>query len=69
MARAAACYVWAPASSLLVGPEIQPPMPGEKRLGAAVFELNGATFEAKVAEAPGLLPHWIDEVYPRPSPV
>ena len=44
-------------------------MPGEKRLGAAVFELNGATFEAKVAEAPGLLPHWIDEVYPRPSPV
>jgi 3',5'-cyclic AMP phosphodiesterase CpdA len=64
-------YVWAPASSFLVGPAIQPPMPGEKRLGAVLYELNGTALEVKVVETPGLAPHWIDdvidEVYPRPS--
>jgi len=63
-------YVWAPASSFLVGPAIQPAMPGEKRLGAVRFELNGAALEVKIAEVPGLVSHWIDdvihEVYPRP---
>jgi 3',5'-cyclic AMP phosphodiesterase CpdA len=64
-------YVWAPASSFLVGPQIQPPMPGEKRLGAVLYELDGVRLEAEIAEVPGLTPHWIDhvigEVYPRPS--
>jgi hypothetical protein len=63
-------YVWAPASSFLVGPAIQPAMPGEKRLGVVRFELNGAALEVKIAEVPGLASHWIDdvihEVYPRP---
>jgi 3',5'-cyclic AMP phosphodiesterase CpdA len=64
-------YVWAPASSFLVGPQIQPQMPGEKRLGAVVYELDGATLETDIIDVPGLSPHWIDavigEVYPRPS--
>jgi 3',5'-cyclic AMP phosphodiesterase CpdA len=62
-------YVWAPASSFLVGPQIQPPMPGEKRLGAVLYELHDTVLEARIAEVPGLSPHWIDdvidEVYPR----
>jgi hypothetical protein len=63
-------YLWAPASSFLVGPEIQPAMPGEKRLGAARYELDGAQLEAQIIDVPGLATHWIDdvmeEVYPRP---
>jgi 3',5'-cyclic AMP phosphodiesterase CpdA len=63
-------YVWAPASSFLVGPEIQPPMPGEKRLGAVLYEVHGAALEASIVDVPGLAPYWIDavinEVYPRP---
>jgi 3',5'-cyclic AMP phosphodiesterase CpdA len=63
-------YVWAPASSFLVGPEIQPEMPGEKRLGAVLYELDGAALGAEIIDVPGLSPYWIDdvieEVYPRP---
>jgi 3',5'-cyclic AMP phosphodiesterase CpdA len=63
-------YVWAPASSFLVGPEIQPPMPGEKRLGAVLYELDGSAIEPRIIDVPGLVPYWIDdvidEVYPRP---
>lgn len=63
-------YLWAPASSFLVGPEIQPAMPGEKRLGAVRYELDGAQLEAEIIDVPGLAAHWIDdvmdEVYPRP---
>jgi 3',5'-cyclic AMP phosphodiesterase CpdA len=65
------CYVWAPASSFLVGPEIQPPMPGEKRLGAVLYEAHGAALEASITDVPGLAAYWIDdvidEVYPRPG--
>ena len=61
-------YIWAPASSFLVG-EMAPPMPGEKRLGAVVYKINGGALEAKIVEVPGLSQHWIDdvveEVYPR----
>jgi 3',5'-cyclic AMP phosphodiesterase CpdA len=64
-------YVWAPASSFLVGPEIQPPMPGEKRLGAVLYEAAGTGLEPRIVDVPGLAPYWIDdvieEVYPRPS--
>jgi 3',5'-cyclic AMP phosphodiesterase CpdA len=63
-------YVWAPASSFLVGPKIQPPMPGEKRLGAVLYELDGAALEPSIIDVPGLAPYWLDdvleEVYPRP---
>jgi 3',5'-cyclic AMP phosphodiesterase CpdA len=63
-------YLWAPASSFLVG-AMQPPMPGEKRLGAVVYDLHGARLTAEIADVPGLAEHWLDdviaEVYPRPS--
>jgi hypothetical protein len=64
-------YIWSPASSFLVGTPTQPDMPGEKRLGAVVYELGDRTFTAKIAEVPGLRQHWLDgvihEVYPRPA--
>ena len=63
-------YVWSPASSFLVGAQIQPDMPGEKRLGAVLYDLRNPTFTAVVTEVPGLTQHWIEkvmhEVYPRP---
>jgi 3',5'-cyclic AMP phosphodiesterase CpdA len=62
-------YVWAPASSFLVGPEIQPPMAGRKQLGAVEYELDGAALKAEIVHVQGLSEHWIDdvidEVYPR----
>jgi 3',5'-cyclic AMP phosphodiesterase CpdA len=65
-------YLWAPASSFLVGPEIEPAMLGEKRLGAVRYELDGAALKAEIIDVPGLARHWIDdvinEVYPRPAP-
>ena len=61
-------YIWAPATAFLVG-EMAPPMPGENRLGAVVYEIDRGTIEAKIIGVPGLSPHWIDdvaeEVYPR----
>ena len=61
-------YIWAPATAFLVG-EMAPPMPGEKRLGAVVFEIDSGAIAAKIVEVPGLSTHWIDdvaeEVYPR----
>ena len=63
-------YIWSPASSFLVGGN-QPQMPGEKRLGAVIYDFHNSTFTAKIAEVPGLHQHWLDdvihEVYPRPS--
>ena len=60
-------YVWAPASSFLVG-EMAPPMPGKKQLGAVLYAVEGGALEADIVEVPGLLTHWIDdvadEVYP-----
>jgi 3',5'-cyclic AMP phosphodiesterase CpdA len=71
MTHQGACYVWAPASSFLVGSEIQPEMPGEKLLGAVLYELEGAALDVAIIELPGLSRYWIDdvihEVYPRPS--
>jgi len=50
-------YIWSPASSFLIGAP-QPEMPGEKRLGAVVYELDNATLTARIAEVPGLTQHW-----------
>jgi alkaline phosphatase D len=63
-------YIWAPASAFLVGPRMKaPPMPGENRLGAVVYEIHRGTLDAEIVAVPGLSPHWIDdvadEVYPR----
>jgi hypothetical protein len=55
-------------NSALVG-AMAPPMAGENRLGAVVYEIDAGEIEAKIIEVPGLSPHWIDdvveEVYPR----
>jgi 3',5'-cyclic AMP phosphodiesterase CpdA len=63
-------YIWAPASSFLVG-DMAPPMPGEKRLGAVAYEIAGGALEARIVRVSGLVQHWIDdvveEVYPRSS--
>lgn len=63
-------YIWAPSSAFLVGPGMQPPMPGARRLGAVVYEIHGSTIGAQIVAVPYLTPHWIDhvaeEVYPAP---
>jgi 3',5'-cyclic AMP phosphodiesterase CpdA len=61
-------YIWAPSSAFLVGP-MAPPMPGENRLGAVVYHIDGGVLAARIVAVPGLFTHWIDdvveEVYPR----
>jgi 3',5'-cyclic AMP phosphodiesterase CpdA len=61
-------YVWGPSSAFLCGPGVQPTMPGEKRLGAVLYELDGTELRAEIAAVPGLTEHWIDrvlgEIYP-----
>jgi 3',5'-cyclic AMP phosphodiesterase CpdA len=63
-------YIWSPASSFLVGAPIQPELPGDKRLGAVLYEFGNPSFTAEIAAVPGLTQHWLDdviqEVYPRP---
>ena len=65
-------YIWAPSTAFLVGPTMKaPPMPGENRLGAVVYNIDSEMIEAEIIAVPGLTPHWIDdvaeEVYPRPD--
>ena len=55
-------YIWGPSSGFLVGPRNQPELPGEKWLGAVVYELDGANVNVAYAEVPGLTGFWIDEV-------
>ena len=61
-------YVWCASSGFLVGPDNQPDMPGEKRLGAAVYEFTTLGVTVARADIPGLSTLWIDdvlhEVYP-----
>ena len=44
-------------------------MPGDKKLGAVLYDFADAAFTAEVTELPALTRHWlddiIDEVYPR----
>ena len=63
-------YIWAPSSAFLLGPKANaPPMPGENRLGAVIYEIYGGALKADIVPIPGLSPHLIDdvaeEVYPR----
>ena len=61
-------YLWGPSAGFLGGPQIIPPMPGEKRLGAVRYEFDGSTVRAAIVSVPGLTEYWIDdvadEVYP-----
>ncbi len=65
-------YIWCGSSGFLVGPELQPELEGEKRLGAVVYEFDGSDVTIARADVPDLTPLWIDdvlqEVYPpRPA--
>lgn len=62
-------YIWGPSEGFLVGPKEQPiELPGEKWLGAAVYELDGTELSVRHAAIPGLVELWIDdmvhEIYP-----
>jgi alkaline phosphatase D len=61
-------YVWSASSGFLVGPDNQPDMPGEKRLGATVFDFHGSEVDVAHHDVAGLSSFWIDdvihEVYP-----
>lgn len=61
-------YVWCGSSGFLVGPDNQPEMAGEKRLGAVTYEFEGSNVTVKRADVPDLTTLWIDdvlhEVYP-----
>jgi len=68
-ARVGACrYVWCASSAFLVGPDNQPDLPGEKRLGAVVYDFDGDDVTVTHHDVPGLSTFWIDdvlhEVYP-----
>ena len=55
-------YIWAPSSGFLVGPDNQPDLPGEKWLGAVVYEYDGSEVDVRFAGVPGLCSYWIDDV-------
>jgi len=56
-------YIWGPSCGFLVGPKEQPiELPGEKWLGAAVYELDGSNATVRHAPIPGLTELWIDDV-------
>jgi 3',5'-cyclic AMP phosphodiesterase CpdA len=61
-------YIWGGSSSFVVGPAHQEPMPGEARLGAVVFNIQGPDIAVTHADIPGLKTFCIDdvihEVYP-----
>lgn len=61
-------YIWSGSAGFVVGPSQQPPMPGEKRLGAVVYEFDGSDVRVERVDVPGLQVFWIDdvlhEVYP-----
>jgi 3',5'-cyclic AMP phosphodiesterase CpdA len=65
-------YVWCGSSGFLVGPDNQPDMPGEKRLGAVVYDFRDSDVSIVPADIPGLTTLWIDdvlhEVYPPRHP-
>ena len=56
-------YIWGPSCGFLVGPKEQPiELPGEKWLGAAVYEVDGSEVTVRHAPIPGLTELWIDDV-------
>jgi 3',5'-cyclic AMP phosphodiesterase CpdA len=55
-------YIWCPSSGFLVGPENQPDMPGEKWLGAVVYDFDDSDVSVRFADVSGLAKLWIDDV-------
>jgi len=64
-------YIWCPATSFVVGPRMQPDMPGEKYLGAVTYDFDGNSVSTSVVPLRQLRTHRIDdvvhEVYPKPA--
>jgi 3',5'-cyclic AMP phosphodiesterase CpdA len=61
-------FIWGASSGFVVGPENQPPMPGEARLGAVTYDFDRQDVAITRFDVPGLTTLWIDdvlhEVYP-----
>ena len=61
-------FIWGASSGFVVGPENQPPMPGEGRLGAVLYDFEGPEVAIRPSDVPGLTTFCIDdllhEVYP-----
>jgi 3',5'-cyclic AMP phosphodiesterase CpdA len=55
-------YIWAPSSAFLCGPSVQVAMPGEKRLGAVRYGIDGSELRAEICDVSGLSEHWIDDI-------
>ena len=65
-------YIWGAASGFVVGPALQPPMPGRCRLGTVIYDFSGTEAAISRADVPGLTTLWIDDVIhdvypPRPA--
>jgi len=65
-------YIWAPSTGFLVGEDQHPPTGGSARLGAVVYDIDGASINAAIVPVPNLTDYWIDdvihEVYPPRDP-
>ncbi|MBV2143613.1 metallophosphoesterase [Falsochrobactrum sp. TDYN1] len=61
-------FVWCPSAAFVVGPEMQPPLGGEKLLGAVSYMFSGRDVTFERIHLPQLKEMWIDdvvaEVYP-----
>lgn len=61
-------FIWGPSAGFVVGPILQPEMPGEKRLGAVIYEFEPDGFEARIVDVEGLqrfdIADVVHEVYP-----
>jgi len=61
-------YVFGPSSGFVVSEQRQGPMPGDKSLGAIVYDFDGTSVDVRAAELPALerffIDDVIDEVYP-----
>ncbi|MEP7062982.1 MAG: metallophosphoesterase [Betaproteobacteria bacterium] len=66
-------YLWCGSSAFVVGPDNQPEMPGEKRLGGVTYDFDGSSVRVAATEIVDLTRFWIDdvlhEVYPPRQPV
>ncbi|HRO10595.1 metallophosphoesterase [Amaricoccus sp.] len=55
-------FVWCPSSAFTVGPGMQPPLGGEKWLGAVRYDFAGREVRTERVRLPQLRQHWIDDV-------
>jgi alkaline phosphatase D len=72
MSRDGTRYIWGPSTGFLVGEDQSPPTHGSARLGAVIYDIDGADMTATIVPVPDLTDYWIDdvihEVYPPREP-